>query len=83
MNKYQHFYQRMIDGKLPYNHNFYLLDNKDEQKYNDNNKVTIISPVQSSVEKAKSELKEKNKSIKSKNSLTLNQSGGSSPKETN
>ena len=58
MNKYQHFYQRMIDGKLPCNHNFYLLDNKDEKKYNDS-KVTIISPVQSSVEKVKSELKEK------------------------
>ena len=77
MNKYQLFYQKMINGKIPFKEKFCILndDNSTSDYYNTNNKIKIISPTQSSVEKAKSEIRDEN-DINSDDRLNLNQFGG-------
>ena len=59
MNKFQLLCKRMIDGKIPHNQNYYALDSflKDDKVGNEN--IKLVTPVQSSVERAKSEIKKK------------------------
>ena len=80
MNKYQIFYQKMINGELPIKGKFFCLTNNNGKvdTYSDaKTKVKIISPTQSSVEQAKSEIRDE-KDINKNDELDLNQFGGSS-----
>ena len=82
MNKYQSFCQKLLSGKIPHQRRFYIISDKIEDN-NDSlgSKVKLISPTQSSVEKAKSEMKKENEDINiSKFSDSL-QTGGSSGKK--
>ena len=79
MNKYQVFYQKMLNGEIPFKEKFFCIpDRKKGNEYSDaKNKIKIISPTQSSVDQAKSELEDK-KDINKNEELDLNQFGGSS-----
>ena len=69
----------MIEGNIPTNQKYYVLrDLKDDQKVTGNN-VKIISPTQSSVDRAKNEVIDA-KSINSGVDGFINQMGGSSKK---
>ena len=77
MNKYQLFYQKMINGEKPFKGDFCVLDDdvKTSDYYSSSSKIKIISPTQSSVDQAKSEIRDE-KDIKRKEDLNLNQFGG-------
>lgn len=80
MNKYQAFCQGLIEGTVPFKDKFYVLNvlDKTDNTKNGNN-IKMISPTQSSVDKAKSEIEEQN-DINMNDINVLNQSGGSSSK---
>ena len=79
MNKYQLFCKQMIDGNIPHNQKYYALKDFKDSAKNTASNVKVISPTQSSVDRAKSEVKEE-KSINSGVDSFITQMGGSSKK---
>ena len=81
MNKYQAFCQGLINGTIPFRKNYYTL-NVDKSNGDNNgmeDSVKFISPTQSSVDKAKSEIEDEI-DINMVDDLGLNQSGSGSSK---
>ena len=82
MNKYLSFCRGLVNGEVPFKEKYYALNinngTKSEDIVDDN--IKIISPTQSSVEKARSEIEDEN-NINMDDMNTLNQSGGSSSKK--
>ena len=76
MNKYQAFCQKLLKGEMPHKAKFYLLDNYSNDTKQDSD-IKIISPTQSSVEQAKSEV-ESTKDINTGDVFNSVQYGGSS-----
>ena len=78
MNKYQLFYQKMINGEILFKEKFCVLHNyKMSDSYEAKAKIKIMSPTQSSVEQARSEICDE-KDINRNEELDLNQFWGSS-----
>ena len=81
MNKYQAFCQKLLSGKIPHQRRFYIISDKTEDNGDSlGSKVKLITPTQSSVEKAKSEIKNEEDINISKFSDNA-QTGGSSGKK--
>ena len=81
MNKYQLFCHQLVQGKLPHRREYYMLKSDDLNSDNtnaDSEKIQVISPTQSSVEKARSEVEKEG--INSDVISDLYQSGGSGSK---
>ena len=81
MNKYQLFCHQLVQGKVPHRREYYILESEDGGSGKPNvetEKIQIISPTQSSVEKAKSEVEKEG--INSDVMSDLLQSGGSGSK---
>ena len=82
MNKYLTFCRGLVNGEIPFKDKYYPLNVNNGTKSQDiiDDNIKIISPTQSSVEKAKSEIEEEN-NINMDDISVLNQSGGSSSKK--
>ena len=78
------FYDRMADGKIPYNSNVYFVDDYISQEGGASN-VQLITPTQSQVQQARMQLKRKIVSKIPKRGLVIkrkmNQKGGSKKKK--
>lgn len=81
MNKYQSFCQRLLSGKIPHQRRFYILSDKNEDDNTSNmTNVKLITPTQSSVEKARSEMQDE-MDINRDTFSDISQSGGASGKK--
>ena len=85
MNKYLSFCRGLVNGEIPFKERYYALNiNSGDNGVNSqdivDDNIKIISPTQSSVEKARSEIEEEN-NINMDDISLVNQSGGSSSKK--
>ena len=85
MNKYLSFCRGMVNGEIPFKERYYALNinngnNGTKTQDLDDDNINIISPTQSTVEKARSEIEEEN-NINIDDISLVNQSGGSSSKK--